>query len=302
MSYKCECCLKNFDQIVFGSGRFCTQHCARSYATKCNRSEISRKVSNTYKKNYPLGRKDSEETKEKRRVSLRQKLIENPRSRKSRVLRRAGNKCEICGITHWRDKVIELRLDHIDGNRKNNLASNLRCICLNCDSCLPTFCGANKKKPAEQLGDSLILKTLVENNFKLTATMRSLNLINTSYSRHYLRLVAERDGNFKIPIRVVETRKPRVWNSVSYQLKREILLSECNNTCQLCGLKTWLTNKIKLRFDHIDGNPKNNSKENCRMICGNCDSTLETYCYRNYKYRAGASCTGDSYKVAPLGA
>ena len=45
---KCETCSKEHDGS-YGSGRFCCQSCARSFSTKKNRKEISKKVSETYK-------------------------------------------------------------------------------------------------------------------------------------------------------------------------------------------------------------------------------------------------------------
>lgn len=44
MQYQCENCGKTSEE-KYGSGRFCAQPCARSFATKSNRSEISEKVS-----------------------------------------------------------------------------------------------------------------------------------------------------------------------------------------------------------------------------------------------------------------
>jgi hypothetical protein len=43
---KCENCNKDHNGD-YGSGRFCSQKCARSYSTKNNRKEISKKVSKT---------------------------------------------------------------------------------------------------------------------------------------------------------------------------------------------------------------------------------------------------------------
>ena len=53
-------------------------------------------------------------------------------------------KCSICGISKWNEKELVLILDHIDGNPDNNNPNNLRMVCPNCDSQLPTFKGRNK--------------------------------------------------------------------------------------------------------------------------------------------------------------
>lgn len=54
-------------------------------------------------------------------------------------------KCAICGLPEvWNNKDLHFILDHIDGNANNNLRSNLRLICPNCDSQLPTFKSRNK--------------------------------------------------------------------------------------------------------------------------------------------------------------
>lgn len=52
--------------------------------------------------------------------------------------------CELCGQDeNWKGKKISLILDHIDGDRKNNLLENLRIVCPNCNATLPTHGGKN---------------------------------------------------------------------------------------------------------------------------------------------------------------
>lgn len=60
---------------------------------------------------------------------------------------------------------------------------------------------------------------------------------------------------------------------------RKYLLQKYANKCCLCG---WAevnptTQKIPLELDHIDGNWKNNSEENLRIICPNCHSLTNNY-------------------------
>ena len=45
----------------------------------------------------------------------------------------------------WNGKPLVLILDHINGNAEDNRYENLRFVCPNCNSQLPTFTGRNKK-------------------------------------------------------------------------------------------------------------------------------------------------------------
>jgi hypothetical protein len=53
-------------------------------------------------------------------------------------------KCQLCFLSEWQNQAMPLVLDHIDGNSYNNLLSNLRVICNNCDAIQPTYKGRNK--------------------------------------------------------------------------------------------------------------------------------------------------------------
>jgi hypothetical protein len=57
-----------------------------------------------------------------------------------------GNKCCLCGWAEVNRKtgLVPLVADHIDGNWRNNIESNLRLLCPNCDSLSPTFAALNK--------------------------------------------------------------------------------------------------------------------------------------------------------------
>lgn len=61
------------------------------------------------------------------------------------IYEKQQNQCAICGISReWNGHSINFILDHIDGDAANNKEENLRLICPNCDSQLPTYKSRNK--------------------------------------------------------------------------------------------------------------------------------------------------------------
>jgi hypothetical protein len=67
---------------------------------------------------------------------------------KARLVRAGllGNECQACGLTDWRDKRLNMHLDHINGIKNDNSLENLRMLCPNCHSQTPTYGGRNLKR------------------------------------------------------------------------------------------------------------------------------------------------------------
>jgi hypothetical protein len=64
------------------------------------------------------------------------------------------HRCERCQRTTWQGAAIPLELDHIDGDRTNNLLENLRLLCPNCHALTPTYRGRNIGGAGRPLGGS----------------------------------------------------------------------------------------------------------------------------------------------------
>jgi hypothetical protein len=78
------------------------------------------------------------------------------RSTLRRCLRETmGDFCALCKqAASWNNQPLTLVVDHIDGDASNNLPSNLRLLCPNCNSQTPTFCGRNLGKGRRARGIS----------------------------------------------------------------------------------------------------------------------------------------------------
>ena len=79
-----------------------------------------------------------------------------------------------------------------------------------------------------------------------------------------------------------EKRKNKIehgdFYTLSGELKREKILFEQNQKCDICGCdQEWNSMPLKFQLDHINGDRINNTRENLRMICPNCHTQTPTY-------------------------
>jgi len=123
---------------------FCSQSCSASYNNKFKLKE--RKKCLECNKNIAIANKKYCSNKCQGVFQFKEKIKNNNFSSKTakKYLVLLNNCCSICNLGNiWNNKEIVLVLDHIDGNSENNNLSNLRLVCPNCDSQLPTFKSKN---------------------------------------------------------------------------------------------------------------------------------------------------------------
>ena len=63
---------------------------------------------------------------------------------KPHLLKERGHICENCKLTVWLEMPIPLEVHHIDGDRTNNIETNLRLLCPNCHNFTHNYC--NRKR------------------------------------------------------------------------------------------------------------------------------------------------------------
>lgn len=105
--------------------------------------DLSHMTGQAWSKNKKLGRKP--------RIATCDILIENSTYYNTSNLKKRlweenllSRECSRCKSTEWFGKTNHLQLDHVDGDRTNNLLSNLRILCANCHSLTETYCGKNR--------------------------------------------------------------------------------------------------------------------------------------------------------------
>ncbi len=54
------------------------------------------------------------------------------------------DRCEACGISEWKGRILSLCLHHVNGDRDDNRLPNLELLCPNCHSQTPNFAGRNR--------------------------------------------------------------------------------------------------------------------------------------------------------------
>jgi len=95
-----------------------------------------------------------------------------------------------------------------------------------------------------------------------------------------------RDPNSKGFKRWVEYIKSHVFIKDKYSDSRnlsKLLINYLNweYKCNICNLTVWNNKPIVLELDHIDGDKKNNTLSNLRLVCPNCHSQTPTFRGRN---------------------
>lgn len=103
------------------------------------------------------------------------------------------HKCELCSTKEWYNpfenkiKPVNLELDHINGNERDNRKENLRLICSNCHSFTPTYKGRNinkfLKKGEKKISDEILLEHLKTKNIRQALISAGLCASGENYER-----------------------------------------------------------------------------------------------------------------------
>ncbi len=159
-----------------------------------------------------------------------------------------------------------------------------------------------------------LIKEIIAKSNSKTEVLEKLNLKNNGGNYNTLSYFIQSNN---IDISHFTPKKPRKSEFVSYPDIEEVLVknSPYRSTsslksrlynerlkvriCELCGQdETWQGKKMSLILDHINGDRHDNRIENLRIVCPNCNATLETHCRglnlkQDRKYNKSKKCDKD---------
>lgn len=133
-----------------------------------------------------------------------------------------------------------------------------------------------------------ILKA-VENTKSMQAAAKYLGMCYGSFRRlaqHYGIFDPNPSGKGIYKPKIFKAEKD-VFKKFDYNVSRftikNWLLRERNYRCEGCGLSEWRKEHLVLELEHINGDRRDNRKENLQLLCPNCHSQTETFRNRKRK-------------------
>jgi hypothetical protein len=135
-------------------------------------------------------------------------------------------------------------------------------------------------------------------SYSYTEALRRLGMCTSGNGRHALPRHAEeiwltpvdhfdrnarKGGGPAIPLDQILVESSRCSNRGN--LKRRLFATGLKTrACELCGQgELWHGRRMSLILDHINGVRDDNRLENLRIVCPNCNATLDTHCGRNLR-------------------
>lgn len=228
------------------------------------------------------------------------------------LIEKFGYKCSSCGMSEYNGKELTLQVDHIDGNNTNDDMSNIRLLCPNCHYETETYTGRKRegesRKTTCDCGNTKTsaAKRCAECHQQSIATPKNISKPK-KYQKEDLEKIVSESLTFSEVLRKLKISgggnqaqiknaaiyydidfshfTGQAWNKNNFSESPTVklawkkkLMFERGHKCEQCSRTHWVSgNLIPLELEHVDGNNKNNTPENLKLLCCNCHSQTKTW-------------------------
>jgi hypothetical protein len=153
--------------------------------------------------------------------------------------------------------------------------------------------------------DELVLRAVVPGEYTIAGVVRALGLelsgprhravreeimrlgLDVSHFRGQGHLRGKASQARLAPGEILRLRPEQQYRTDPSRLRRALLEMCVPEACDKCGIgPEWRGEKMTLEVDHVNGDFRDNRRENLRLLCPNCHATTHNYCRRKRRQNA----------------